>query len=63
MFKRFRDAIHNVYRNFHLSVGAISTIIVTLLIIGVSGALSLNVYNFTENLKKMLQWLLCWRKY
>ena len=48
----FRDAIHNVYRNFHLSVGAISTIIVTLLIIGVSGALSLNVYNFTENLKK-----------
>lgn len=51
LFRNIRDGIKNVFRNLSLSMASISCITVTLLLVAVSMVGSLNVENFTKEIR------------
>lgn len=51
LLRNIRDGIKNVFRNLSLSMASISCITVTLLLVGVSIVGSLNVENFTKEIR------------
>lgn len=51
-FRSIRDAFKSVFRNFSLSLASISCIAVTLVIVTVAIMVSLNVENFTKNIRE-----------
>lgn len=51
LYRNIRDGIKNVFRNFSLSVASISCITVTLLLVSFSIVGSLNVENFTKEIR------------
>lgn len=50
--RNIRDSFKSVFRNFSLSLASISCITITLIVVGVSIILSLNVNNFTDIIEK-----------
>lgn len=50
--RSFRDGFKSVFRNFYLSVGSITSITITLLIVAVTIMASMNVNNFTKVIEK-----------
>lgn len=50
--RNVRDSLKSVFRNFSLSLASISCITITLIVVGVSIMLSLNVNNFTSLIEK-----------
>ena len=53
MFIRsIRDAFKSVFRNFSLSLASISCITITLIIVAIALMASLNVNNFTKEIKE-----------
>lgn len=50
--RNVRDSFKSVFRNFSLSLASISCITITLIVVGVSIMLSLNVNNFTSLIEK-----------
>jgi len=51
-FRSIRDAFKSVFRNFSLSLASISCITITLIIVAVALIASLNVNNFTKEIKE-----------
>lgn len=51
-FRGIRDAFRSVFRNFSLSLASITCISITLIIVAISLLVSLNVNNFTKQLKE-----------
>jgi len=51
-FRSIRDAFKSVFRNFSLSLASISCITITLIIVAIAVMASLNVDNFTKNIKQ-----------
>ncbi len=51
-FRSIRDAFKSVFRNFSLSLASISCITITLIIVAIALIASLNVNNFTKEIKE-----------
>ena len=51
-FRSIRDAFKSVFRNFSLSLASISCITITLIIVAIALIASLNVHNFTKEIKE-----------
>ena len=51
-FRSIRDAFKSVFRNFSLSLASISCITITLIIVAIALMASLNVNNFTKEIKE-----------
>lgn len=51
-FRSIRDAFKSVFRNFSLSLASISCITITLVIVSIAIIASLNVENFSKNIKE-----------
>lgn len=51
-FRSIRDAFKSVFRNFSLSLASISCITITLVIVSIAIIASLNVDNFSKNIKE-----------
>ena len=52
LLRSIRDAFKSVFRNFSLSLASISCITITLIIVAVALMASLNVNNFTKEIKE-----------
>ena len=52
LIRSIRDAFKSVFRNFSLSLASISCIVITLIIVAISLLLSLNINNFTKDIKE-----------
>ena len=50
--RNVRDAFKSVFRNFSLSLASITCITITLIIVGASIIISLNLKNFTKEIEE-----------